>query len=198
MREFSVDALAALNSGTVRPFSLFAIELASLTLYLSTLDFNLVWDSKTWLGNGQLIDPGELVEAAESAEGIEINLAGTPAALVSIHMQDVRQNKPATVYRGFLDSARALIVDPVVVFAGVVSHSVLSDGVDEAVLSFQLESALIDADRPRDLRYNHESQQTDYPGDLFFEYVEQLQNASYYWGLKQRKNKKKRNKKANE
>lgn len=198
MREFSVAALAALNAGTVRPFSLFKVELASLTLYLSTLDFNLVWDSQTWLGNGQLIDPGELVEAAESAESMEIELSGTPAALVSIHMQDVRQNKPATVYRGFLDSARALIVDPVVAFDGIVSHSILTDSVTEAVLTFQLESALIDADRPRDLRYNHESQQIDYSGDLFFEYVEQLQNASYYWGLKKRKNKKKRNKKANE
>lgn len=198
MRSFSVDALAALVASTVRPFSLFAIELASTTLYLSTLDFDLSWDSKTWLGNGQLLDPGELTEVAESAEGIEIELTGTPAALISVHMQEVRQNKPATVYRGFLDATRALIVDPVVAFDGIVSHSILSDGADEATLIFTIESALIDADRPRDLRYNHESQQVAYPGDLFFEYGEQLQNASYYWGLKKKVRKKNRNRKASE
>ena len=192
MRTFSAAALAALTDSAVRPFYLLSVELASTTLYMSTLDHNITWNSHTWEGEGLFLDLGSLTESAGSAEGFEVEFAGEPSALLSIHLQEVQQNKPALVYLGFLDGARALVADPILLFSGKVSHSKLVDAADSASLVLSIESVLADFDRPKDLRYNHEAQQVKYPGDLFFEYVEQLQEASYFWGLKSKKNKKKK------
>jgi hypothetical protein len=200
LRTFSAAALAALIDTVVRPFYLFSMVKRSSTtdpatyLYLTTLDHDISWNGQTWLGNGFLKNMGSVRETGDlSAEGLDVHLCGEPSALVSMHLSDIEQNNAANVYLGFLTEARAVIVDPVLLFTGKVDTSKLTDSISEATLTISLESVLVDFDRPKDLRYNHESQQSIYPGDLFFEYVEQLQNAHYYWGLKSRKNK--RNKK---
>jgi hypothetical protein len=199
MRTISAAALAALTGSVVRPFYLVSIELTSSTLYLSTLGFNVTWDGHTWLGNGFIKDPGAIRETGDlTAEGMEVQLCGEPSALVSIHLQSVEQNKAAKVYLGFLSAAQAVIADPILIFSGVVDNSKLVDAADTATLTFSLENDLADLDRPNDLRYNHESQKSLYALDLFFEYVEQLQNAHFYWGKKKRKNPKKNKKKGSE
>jgi hypothetical protein len=184
-RAMEAAVLAALTASTVHPCYLFEIELASSTLNYWTGNTSLSWNSKTWLANGYINDVGRVRENGDlSAEGIEVSFVGEPSALIAIHLNEVRQNKPAKVYLGFLTEARAIIVSPIVYFSGRVDTSRLEDNVDEATITFAIESALIDLMRPRDLRYNHESQQSLYPGDMFFEYVEQLQDAHFLWGRK--------------
>ena len=195
MRALSSAVLAELTADSVRPCFFLEIETASSTLRYWTGNADLSWNGSTWLSNGFLKDIGPMRETGElSAEGLEVKLVGEPSALVSLHLQSFRQNKNAKLWLGFLNEARAILVDPILLFWGKVDTSTLDDDVSEATIRLAFESILIDLERPRDLRYNHEGQQSIYPGDLFFEYVEQLQDANFFWGKKKKKNKKKNKK----
>lgn len=182
-RGITSDVIDAMAADANRPFYLVAIELASTTLRLSTLNRDISWSSQTWLGNGQLRGFGAVREGRDiAADGIEVKIAGEPSTMISIALQSVRQNKPATLYLGYLDSSLAVIADPVVLFKGVVDTCKIVDQPDVATVSFGIESRLVNLQRASGLRFNHQSQQSIFPGDLGFQYVEFLQDYSWYWG----------------
>ncbi|NIM21859.1 MAG: hypothetical protein GTN64_05490 [Candidatus Latescibacteria bacterium] len=131
------------------------------------------------------------------ADGVKIELTGEPSALISVALSDVRQNKPATIYLGFLDSSLAVIADPFELYKGIVDKVTIIDQPDKSTIQIDLENSLIILEKAAGLRYNHETQQGMqegvFAGDLGFEYVEQLEDWSGYWGKNRRgKNRKRR------
>lgn len=194
-RDLTASFITELTADTCRPFFLFELETISTTLRYSSLNFDVTWNSNTWLGNGFFKKPGDLREGGGDigADGITVELSGEPSALISTALTDVAQNKPATLYLGFLDASDAVIADPYELYTGILDKVEIQDSPDVCTIVCYIENGLIDLKRSSGLRYNHESQQTIFAGDKGLEFVDQMQNWSGYWGKPQRiKNKKKK------
>lgn len=187
-RDLTASVITELTADVARPRLFFEVELESTTFNYWTGSYDVIWDSKTWLGNGFLKDFNSIEEDAEiTANGLEVVIVGEPSALISVALQSLAQNKTGTLYLGFLDASDSIIADPFILFQGKVDTVDLVDDVTEASIRFTFESALVNLDDASNLRLNQEAHHANYSSDLGFEYLEQLSKGwSGYWGKTQR------------
>lgn len=147
---------------------------------------DLTWDSKTWLGTGELGKVSPIRETAGlQARGLQFVINSVPSAYISVAQNQDYQNKLATLYVGFFDDDGTIVPDPVVLFRGRMDQLIIAEvGGPEGYsrITVSAESRLIDLDRPRELLYDHEHQQALFPGDDGFEYVASLQEKEIPWG----------------
>jgi hypothetical protein len=116
------------------------------------------------------------------ANGTKATLSGIPSDLVALAMAEPYQGRVVRVYLALLDAAGAIISDPDPLFTGRADVMDITDDGPTATINLSVESRLIDMQRARARRYEHEDQQIDHPGDKFFEYVTQIQDKQIKWG----------------
>lgn len=140
------------------------------------------WNSKTWLG---VADVGSISAFPETtsvqAQGLTLTLSGIPSALVSDALTYLRQGKAVSIWMAMLDDADAVTADPYKSFGGSIDMVSMDEGGKTSSITVNVENRLIDLKRPRERRYTHEDQQVSHPGDLGFQYVEQLPNQNLSW-----------------
>lgn len=183
-REATAAAVTQLEASTKKLFFLFELENSGSTLRYSSLNFDLSWNSQTWLGDGTLIKVGDITENLRGeAEAVSVELAAEPGSIISFALSNLRQYKPAKIYLGFFDASYNVIADPIVIFSGVFDSAQIQDTVDISVLKINLSSKLATLQRAPGLRYNDATQQQMFPGDLAFEYLPQFEEGfQIYWG----------------
>lgn len=183
-RDLSADMLAAIAAGNVRPAILYEGEYISgvSTAYLRlwTGVGSLSWDSKTWLGGGQLLGISVLGEAVGvKAHGFSVTLSGMPTSLVSIALQSVERNRPGRLWLMLFDTAGAVIADPYLLKRGRFNMIPIEDNGETSTITAEYEDRLFSMNHPRERHYTRESQQLRSAGDEGFSFVEQLQDASF-------------------
>jgi len=67
------------------------------------------------------------------------------------------------------------------VFTGEMDQMNISYGPETVTISLEVESRLVDLERPRIRRYTDADQRSRYPGDEAFSFVTRLQNESLEW-----------------
>lgn len=143
---------------------------------------DLSWDSKTWNGNGWFHGVTPAAEDEEiNASNMEVLLAGVPAATVSAILGQSRQGATGKLWIGFLD-ANGAAIDPYLQFEGKFDTAEVRETVDQPMLTMTYESELVEMERPKEFRYNQETQRYFYPEDRGFEYVQRLQETPIFWG----------------
>lgn len=143
---------------------------------------DLSWDSKTWLGNGWFHGVTPAIEDEEiNASNMEILLAGVPQATVSAILGQTRQGATGKLWIGFINSGGS-VVDPYLQFEGKFDTAEVRETVDQPMLTLSYESELVEMERPKEFRYNQETQRYFYPEDRGFEYVQRLQETPLFWG----------------
>lgn len=143
---------------------------------------DIAWDSKTWLGNGWLHNIIPYREDTEiNASNMQIELAGVPASTISLVLGQTRQGATGKLWVGFLNSSGA-VVDPYLQFEGKFDTAEVNEGADGSVLTMSYESELVELERPKEFRFNQETQKYFYPEDRGFEYVQRLQETPIFWG----------------
>jgi len=166
------------------PLVLFVeLDFASGVMRLNTSGVNIVWNANVWTGAGALgsIEPIEEGNSLE-ARGVALSLSGIPAGIVTTALAEHYQGRSARIYVAPLDASHAIIADPVLRWAGRMDNMLVEMG-QTATITVRCESRLADWDRPRVRRYNHQDQQAEYPGDLGFQYVEQMAEKPINWGF---------------
>jgi len=177
-----------LGADAVKPRFFTSIETDSSVLFLWNGNFDIVFDGDTYLGNGQLVGIGAVQESEDiEARGIEIQLTGEPTGLLAIILADISHGNACTLHFGFLDANENLIADPILLFEGRLDAVTFDDDTKSAVIKLNYESVLIELERSNEFRYNDNTQQGFFPGDIGFEFMEQLVQWSGYWGKRQRK-----------
>lgn len=184
-RDITAAMLTQLNASQVKLAIFVEIFFTSGALNLWSGIGDKTWDSKTWTGTGSLLS---ITPAAETssirANGAVITLNGVDPALISVALQEGRQGRPVNCWLGFLDlSTEAVIVDPATFFKGRLDVMAIDDGAETATIAVHAESRLIDLERPSNRRYTLEDQQRDYPNDLGFEYINDIQEWQGSWGI---------------
>ena len=143
---------------------------------------DLSWDSKTWSGNGWFHGVTPANEDEEiNASNMEVILAGVPASTVSAILGQTRQGATGKLWIGFINSS-GNVVDPYLQFEGKFDTAEVREDVEQPLLTLTYESELVDMERPREFRYNQETQKYFYPEDRGFEYVQRLQDTPLFWG----------------
>lgn len=172
----------ALAGASVSIALLAEMDFDSGVLYVTNLAHNVQWNGATWTGVG-LVGSIDAVTEADSgaANGMAFTLSAIPSSMVAITMTEQYQGRRARVWFAAVDSA-GVVSDPVLVFSGRMDNMQVSLG-GTATIRVNAESRLVDFERPRVRRYNHEDQIAVVPGDLGFQYVPQMVEKSLYWGV---------------
>jgi hypothetical protein len=68
------------------------------------------------------------------------------------------------------------------VFTARMDQMTLDEGPETCTIQLTVENILVDLERPRVARYTNNDQQSRFPGDRGFEFVESLQTKEIFWG----------------
>ena len=183
MSRVSAALAAAFGGATVPIFLLVRLEFDSGTVRLSTLTYDLSWNSETWLGAGGLLGfafPDETVEVKATGGTLELN--GLDASYLALADTENFQGRPVTIYIGAFDAADAVVVSPDP-YVGLIDTMESADDGETARIAVSVENRLSAFDRPKERRYTPEDQALAYPGDKGFDYVAELQDKEIRWSI---------------
>lgn len=181
-RALTAGMEAEVSAAVVSPVFFVEMDFASGFVRAWSGYGSLVWDSKTWLGAGHLMEIEPLSESVDFvANGANLKLNGIPSDLIAIALGETYQGRDATIYLGLLDAAGAVIADPVPIYAALMDTMEIDEDGETATIIVRVESQAISLKRAREWRYTDEDQQIDYPGDLGLQYVAGLQDKEIVW-----------------
>ncbi len=182
-RDITTDLKNAAESTTVRPVCFIELEFDEGTLNLWDGVGDVSWDGKTWTGAGKMLSAEMAQETQDlDAQKATFRLSGVPDSIVATALASEYQGRPVRAWLGLYDSAGSLISDPVRIFSGKMDTMPIHDDPNNPIIELTAESDLVRLTRSNERRYTHEDQQIDYPGDMFFEFVTQMQDKEIVWG----------------
>ena len=187
IRALTSGMQTAIAAGTVRPViffeGIFDSGGSDSYLRLWTGLGTIAWSGHNWIGAGELMGIGNIDETTDlSAVGFTITLNGMPSVDIGLALNDIRQGRAGKLWLGCFDASGNLIADPYPLRRGRLDYSVVDESGDTCTVRIQYEDRLIDQERPRECRYTSADQQIDYPADLGFEFVPNLQDKQIQWG----------------
>jgi len=165
----------------LQPFTAIEIVFDSGAARLWTGYGDLVFDNKTFVGGGNLLNVSEVEETSEiEAKGLTLTLSGVPSELIALTLNEPYQNRLMRLYVGAIKPDGS--IEHYQLFAGRLDvMNILEEG-ETATITVTVENRLIDLNRPRIRRYTSEDQKAIFVGDLGFDYVNELQNKQIEWG----------------
>lgn len=202
-RDLSSAVSENLEDGVVYPF--FAIELLfdNGPLRLWTGVGTLVFGGESWTGSGNLLSVSSIEETTELAvRGATIGLSGVPSEVISLALQSAYQGRVCNIYFGMfakgsllqesdsyilLEGGGKILLESqetglTQVFSGYMDEMNIEESPDTSTIELKVENKLIDLERARTRRYTSSYQKSVYPGDLGFDFVEDLQDKKVVWG----------------
>ena len=149
---------------------------------------NMAWDSKTWTGIGKLGGISVITEKVGIRAGkLTLTLSGIPSEHKTIALDDASQNRSVKVWVATFDVSGTTwtVVDaPTMMERGETDvHEIIEQGTenDTCTIEVSVETPLSRLTILSILRYSHEDQQLDFPGDRGFEYAAQVAEQVLYW-----------------
>ena len=183
----AMEAMAVADE--VRPLilveALFDSNAPTSYLYLWNGIGNLSYDSKTYVGAGNLLNISRVSENVElRASGITVQLSGIGDPLLAKAKTENYQGRELVVKLGGFDSSDAVIASPTIIFSGFMDTMTINESGGTATIAVTVENRLIEFEKTRVRRYTDNDQRIDYPSDDGLEYVSQIQEKAIVWGDK--------------
>lgn len=174
---------AHLGDNVLFPLFLLDLQFGVDSLYMHSGIGDLVWNSNTYTGAGNLLSISTINENNSlSAPSVSVTLSGIPAELIAYVLQDVDFGDYGTIYFGLADTNGTIYGEPHQVFKGFIDTADIAKAGREATITVTIQHELSDFERPRERRYNNEDQQIDYPNDRGLEFVDEVQLLNFKWG----------------
>ena len=168
-----------LGDEVIQPFFAIDLEFDSGTLRFWSGVGTKTINGEAYLGAGTLLGISDIDETAEiAAAGVTLTLSGIPAELLSLALNEPYQNRRALIYFGILGEE----ADMAEIFTGTMDRMDIEEGADTSVIQLAIENRLLDLERARVRRYTNNDQQSRFPGDKGFEFVETIQDRELFWG----------------
>lgn len=181
-RGLSAGNLSAIAQPHIRPIVFVKLEFDGGTEYVHNAVGTFTWGSQTWTGIGALGEIGALEEGLDlSPFGVTLQLNALNPDLMAVATGEEVFNRRATIYIGFLDENGALVADPQVRWSGYMDHISVRLGGDDGLM-LQCENSFRFFDRANGSLFTDEEQQRLYPGDVFFEFLDQMIDVQITWG----------------
>jgi len=182
VRDLTIAAKNAFSQLNFPSLVLVELDFADGVVRLCNAGYTFTWNGNEWLGIGTLGSIEAISEGlALQMYGCALTLSGVPPEMVSEALSQNYQGRSATIWLAPLTTDYAFIADPVIVFKGRMDTMDIEMGTT-ATISLTVESRLVDWERPRVRRFNDQDQQSEYPGDRGFRYVDQMLSKDLPWG----------------
>lgn len=175
--------IAAASSAYVKPALFVQVNFTTGPVYVWSGVGSQTWNGHTWQGVGQFGMVSTIEEGANvEARGITLTLSGIDSTLLGDVLADYQQGLPALVYLGLFDASGTLIANPITCWSGRTDQPTITMSGDSGTLSIACENRLVEMNVSVQRRYTDQDQKLDYPGDRGFEFVNQIQSQTLYWG----------------
>lgn len=146
---------------------------------------NITIMGNEWAGVGNLGGIGESSNTTgTAATSMKLSLTGIPLAFAALIVEENSRNRPVNCYVLLVDEAEQPLAgfgDPYKFFGGLSDQMTINVA---QFISVQLSasSKLINWNKPVSSRYTHEDQQSKFPLDNGFKFVNSLKTIKLQWG----------------
>lgn len=180
---FNMEAMAV--ASVVRPLILVEADFDTNPLYLWNGIGTLSYDSKDYVGAGNLLSISSVSENVElRASGISVQLSGISDPLLSKAKTEDYQGRDLIVKLGGWDANDSIISSPIIMFSGIMDTMTIHESGETATIAVTVENRLVEFEKTRIRRYTDSDQRIEYPNDDGLEYVSQIQEKEIVWGDK--------------
>ena len=181
-RDITAGMIAEITADKLTPITLVKFEFDSGDVTLWDGIGDLSWSGDTYTGSGGLLAMSPIIESGDLvANSVEFVLSGIDAAIVSTALSEDYQGRPVSMWRGAFDSSRAIIADPILIFAGTMDVMPIRDEGATATVSVVAESEIRSLTRASTRKWTSMDQKAFYPNDKGFDEVPQIQDDSVLW-----------------
>ena len=179
----------AITNQVVKPIIALELDFSDGILRLwngyGNLTMTVDGSSQTFTGQGDMLGVTEVEESSTlSMSGVTLTLAGIKSSLISTALGANYTNRNGSIYLGLFDTSNNVIADVYTLFKGKMDVLNIQEGSETAVITLKLESRLVTFEKPSNRMYTFEDQQVDFPNDLGFEFIPDLQDKEIIWGKK--------------
>ncbi len=145
--------------------------------------YTMSWNSYLWKGVGEVGKIEPISEGGDlQAYNLSMQLSGIDPDTIAVALVPAYyKRRAASVWFAALNSEYGVLISPVLIFKGRIDTMQIELGAT-ATITATAESPLADWQRPRSRFWNGADQQSRYPTDKFFEYVEQTVKREIIWG----------------
>ncbi len=145
----------------------------------------ITWGGYDWTGTGLLGRVTGIEENSDlSKKTVTYELSGIPSEVIGIVLGEEYQGRTAKLYLGFLDQTTyQLVATPELISRQRMDVVDVAQG-KECTVTLTAESRLAAWNRPQVRRMTHADQQTRFPGDKGFEFIDQAAQSEVVWGRK--------------
>jgi len=161
-------------------------EFDTADVRLHTWKDELTINSETYEGAGTLLSIGDITDSSElKSDGVAVAISGMDTTVLGYALTENYQNRPITIYMGYLDGGGEKVSGVMTAFKGRMQAITITDDPQGAsTVVVESENRLVDLRRPSNLRYTKESQKFIDSTDTAFNRVQQVQKQEIYWGRK--------------
>jgi hypothetical protein len=183
MRTLEPAVIAAIESGGLPVATLVEIVFPSQTIRLNSSNWTLTWDGHEYLGAAGLGEISEIVDQGGELPGLQLELQNITSDLVilALDQEDEVQGSPVEVSTAFFDPATYQILDVEPDWTGRADTMPVSEDGERGAVVLRCENKGVDLLRGTPLFYNNPDQQSLYPGDRAFEYVNSQADQPVVW-----------------
>ena len=133
---------------------------------------DLTYDGNTYTASSLFLGSSEVQETADVAVNtLTLKFSGADLTIISLLLNNNYMNKPAKVYRGFLDDSQALIADPFLLFDGRISNFALEENATTSSINIIVTSHWADFEKTSGRRTAENSQKLYFPNDKGMEFA---------------------------
>ena len=195
-RGLSASLITAITSESCHIVTFASLAFSGGTVYVHNDIGTINWGGLDWLGVGSLGSVGKIEEGSElSPYGVRLTLSGvdpdeiTGAPAWPDFVQEFLNNdyfmREVVLYVGARNmTTHAMVANPDEIWRGYMENavfSVASPSGDAIVIECESELALLE--RSSKLIYSDAQLQTEYSGDVFFEFLPQIPDARPPWRI---------------
>lgn len=181
MRDIDSSMVTALTQKNADVALLAQMDFDSGTLYMWTGYGDLSWDSKTFIGGGNMVGISVIEETQDlQAKGLELSLNGVSTDIVALELTQKTRGRPFKMWLAIVVD-NAVVGVPYRIFTGMMDVLMMRDGGTTSTLVLTVENSNILGRRSKIRRYTEEDQKKYYPNDTGFDRVPQLQDKEVVW-----------------
>ena len=171
---------AMFSTETIAERTYAIVRLSNTLTDITNVSFQNNLSHDTWLGNGWLQEPTQPVDDDSlSSSDAEIVLTGVDPVVVSLVLGSLSVGAKGEVYLGFIVENNKYATK---IWEGVFSSANVTNKPEGIECTLYYESELLELERPKNNRYNNETQKYYYPNDTGFQYLEALQEKTFQFG----------------
>lgn len=180
-RDITTVIQNALDDEVVEPFFAVSMEFNTGTLRLWTGLGTATIDGNSYTGVGDLLGISSVEETTEiAARGATLTLSGVSSQIVDLALRSQYQGRVCQIYFGVVNGSTYSSLTEI--FSGYMDEMNIDEGPETSTIEVKVENKLIDLERARTSRYTKSYQQTRYPNDKAFNFIEDLQLKKAIWG----------------